>query len=77
MDPFLASIIISVILSAISYALQPTPKTPKGRPPFGLGEFDFPTAQEGRPIPVIFGKRFIEGPNVTWSANLRVVEITE
>ena len=77
MDPFTIQLILTVVLAAISYALQPTPKTPKGQKPFALGDFDLPTAQEGRPIPIVFGKRFIQGPNVTWSANLRAVQIEE
>ena len=70
--------IIALIISfVVSYALQPGPVKQKGQKPFGLGDFDFPTAEEGRPITIVFGKRFVDGGNVTWAANLRSVEIKE
>ncbi|EEW24055.1 hypothetical protein [Rhodobacter ferrooxidans] len=68
---FLIQIVVSLALTAISYALSPHPKseTPKAA---GLDEFDLPTAEEGRPIPVVFGTVLLRGPNVVWAGDLRV-----
>ena len=68
---FVIQIVISLVLTAISYALTPRPKTelPKAA---GLDDFDLPTAEEGRPIPVVFGTVLLRGPNVVWAGDLRV-----
>ena len=68
---FLIQIVTSLVLTAISYALSPKPKTtpPKAA---GLDAFDLPTAEEGRPIPVVFGTVLLRGANVVWAGDLRV-----
>jgi len=68
---FIAQIVIGLLLSAISYALNPRPRSeaPKAA---GLDAFSLPTAEEGRPIPVIFGTVLITGPNVVWAGDLRI-----
>lgn len=65
----LALIVVSNILSA---ALAPKPQPPKAA---GLDDFDAPTAEEGRAIPVIFGTVWITGPNVIWYGDLRTTPI--
>jgi hypothetical protein len=40
--------------------------------PAGIDEFDFPTASPGREIPVVFGTRWVRGPNVVWYGHLKV-----
>lgn len=57
---------------AISYALTPKPQNAKAS---GLGDFQAPTAEEGREIPVLFGTRDISGPNVVWYGDLRTRSI--
>jgi hypothetical protein len=37
-----------------------------------LDDFSLPTAEEGRPIPVVFGTVLITGPNVVWAGDLKV-----
>jgi hypothetical protein len=68
---FIARLVLGLVLSAISYALSPRPRT---EPPQagGLDDVSLPTAEEGRPIPVIFGTVLITGPNVVWAGHLRV-----
>lgn len=65
-----ASVFIAALV--LSYALMPKPQT---QPPAGLGDIKAPTAEEGREIPVLFGTRDIESPNVVWYGHLRTVAI--
>lgn len=65
-------ILYYVVTLALSIALAPKPPKPKAA---ALEDFEFPTAEEGRPIPVIFGEVDITGPNVLWYGNLRVQPI--
>lgn len=71
MDPITA-IIILVASVLISTALAPKPPQPK---PAALEDFSVPTAEEGRPIPVVFGEVWITGPNVLWYGDLRSTPI--
>jgi predicted phage tail protein len=68
---FIAQLAIGLVLSAVAYALSPRPKTETPRPA-GLDDLSVPTAEEGRPIPVVFGTVLISGPNVVWAGDLRV-----
>jgi len=65
---------VVIFIAALVIANQLMPKT-QSQPPAGLGDFKVPTAEEGREIPVLFGTRDIEGPNVVWYGDLRVVPI--
>jgi len=65
-------VVLWVVSTVISYALQPKLQAPK---PAGLGDFQVPTAEEGREIPVLFGSRDINGPNVVWYGDLRTVPV--
>lgn len=60
-------IAILVVSALISYALAPKPPAPK---PASIQDFDVPTAEEGRPIPVVFGTVTITGSNVVWYGDL-------
>lgn len=71
MDP-LTYFIVLVVTTAISIALAPKPPSPK---PASLADFDVPTAEEGRPIPVVFGTKVIRGANVVWYGDLRTEAI--
>jgi hypothetical protein len=66
---YLAIIVVSAFVSA---ALAPKPPAPK---PASLSDFDVPTAEQGRPIPVAFGTVTITGPNVIWFGDLRTQAI--
>lgn len=65
---------IAVFAAALVVAYAYAPK-PQNQPPAGLGDFKVPTAEEGREIPVLFGTRLIEGPNVVWYGDLKTVAI--
>lgn len=62
-------VIVFVAALVISYASMPKPQS---TPPAGLGDFQVPTADEGREIPVLFGTRDLHAPNVVWYGDLRV-----
>lgn len=69
MDPATWYFIITLVVSVgLSIAMQP--KTPKP-PPASMSDFSVPTAEEGRPIPVVFGTVIVTGPNVVWYGDLR------
>lgn len=56
-------IIIFIVAIALSIALAPKPPRPKAAT---ISDFELPTAEEGRPVPVVFGQVDITGPNVLW-----------
>lgn len=65
-----AAIFIAALV--ISYAMTPKPEV---TPPLGLADVKAPTAEVGREIPVLFGTRLLEGPNVVWFGHLRTSPI--
>lgn len=67
MFQILIQIAIMIVSAVLSYALTPKPKPPK---PASLDDFDLPTAEEGREIPVVFGEVWVKGPNVIWYGDL-------
>jgi len=56
----------------ISAMLAPKPPEPRAA---AIGDFDVPTADQDRAIPVIFGRVWVTGPNVVWYGDLKVVPI--
>lgn len=70
---FWVQIILLVVSYIVSVALAPKPPKPK---PAALNDFDIPMAEQGRPIPVIFGTALVTGPNVMWYGDLRTTAIT-
>lgn len=75
-----AAIIVSLVIAAtsivLSELLRPKPKLENARPA-GIGDFNFPTATEGRPVPIFWGTVRISGPNVVWYGDLRQTKITK
>lgn len=65
-------VIYLVVAAVISYALAPKPPS---QPPPSLDDVSAPTAEEGRPLGVIFGTVWITGPNVVWYGDLRTTPI--
>ncbi|MBZ9659766.1 hypothetical protein LB523_11990 [Mesorhizobium sp. ESP-6-4] len=62
----------NIVIGILSYAIQLalTPKPPNAKPK-SLEDFQAPTAEEGREIPVVFGTSDIADPNVTWYGDLK------
>src|SRR6056297_3309785 len=44
--------------------------------PNGLGDFEFPTATQGRAVPLIWGTPKLTAPNVIWYGDLETLPIT-
>ncbi len=65
-------IIAYVVTLVLGYLFAPKPQNAK---PAGLADVQAPTAEVGRVIPVLFGTRDLEGPNVVWYGHLKTVPI--
>lgn len=65
---FLVQLLIGLALSFISFLLTPRPKVSK---PSEVQDLQSPTAEAGRPQPVVFGTVLIESPNVLWYGEKR------
>ncbi len=65
----LALFVLSAVVSAM---LAPKPPVPKKA---SLVDFDVPSAEQDRAIPVIFGKVRVTGPNVVWYGDLNTIAI--
>lgn len=64
----------ALVAGYVTAALAPKIEPPK---PSTLDDFDVPTAEEGRPIPWVFGTVWLRGPNVLWYGDMRAVAIRE
>lgn len=67
---FLIALFVGALV--LSFAFQPKIQTQK---PAGLSEIQAPIAEEGVEIPVLFGTRDLNGPNVVWYGDLKTVAI--
>lgn len=65
-------LVVLVIAAVVASALAPKPQAPKAAV---LEDFSAPTAEEGRPIPVVFGEVDVKGSNVLWYGDLTVQPI--
>lgn len=73
---FLFQVAIMLALSTvINHFMAKKPPPAHHAKPSGLEQFSLPTAEEGRPVQVLFGKRYIAGPNVVWYGDLRTQAI--
>lgn len=66
---FWVQLLIGLALSVVSYVLMPKPKAPK---PPQASDFDSPTADRGRPVPVVFGSVRVKGVNILWYGDKEV-----
>lgn len=67
--PIFVIIGAAIAAVALSYLLMPKPKAPK---PPSLDDYANPTAEAGRPWPVIFGTVTVRGLNVLWFGDKRI-----
>lgn len=63
--PFLAAffvqLLVGITLMVLAFLIMPKPKPEK---PAASRDLENPTAEAGRPIPVVFGTMFVKGGNV-------------
>lgn len=59
-------VILAISLIATAVALQVRPPEQK---PASFEDINLPTADEGRPIPVVYGTYLVQAPNVVWWGN--------
>lgn len=71
---FFIQIILLVVSYFVSRALAPKPPKPK---PAAIEDFDVPMAEQGRPVPVVFGTVTLKSPNVLWYGDLKTKDIKE
>ena len=73
---FIFTLILFALTLILSEVFKPKVASEAQRPA-SLGDFKFPTAIEGRPVPLIWGTVKIDGPNVVWWGDLRVRPIKQ
>lgn len=77
MEPFsfTAMLLISIALSLLAYMLMPKPKSPTPAP---AQDMESPTADAGRPMPVVFGQCTVKGVNILgyWDKKTRTYQVS-
>lgn len=63
--------VIALVALVVGYALAPKPQNQNAQ----VGTVEAPTATEGLEIPVLFGTRDLNGPNVVWYGDVKTVAI--
>lgn len=71
---FVTSLIVSLVVMVVGELLRPK-QNPQNATASSLDDFDVPTAEEGRAIPVFFGTVRISGANVVWYGDLESAPI--
>lgn len=61
--PWFIALLIGIALQVVAYLLTPQPKQQK---PAAAQDADDPTAEAGKPLPVVFGSLTVNGINVMW-----------
>lgn len=69
-------LMLFILMSVVQAYLAPKPNVTNAKPS-GLDEFDIPTAQSGRAVPVVYGTRKIDGANCVWYGDLGTQAITK
>jgi hypothetical protein len=67
-----AMVAIWVATAVLSYVLRPKQDAAKPKP---VTTLDYPTAEEGREIPVLFGTRDITSQTIVWYGDLKTKAI--
>lgn len=65
----LFSLLISIVLTVLSYVLRPKPQRPEAD-----RDIQVPEARQGKPIPVVFGTRFVNDPSVVWWGDVWIIQ---
>lgn len=73
---FIETLILFAVLTLVKEFLLPKPEFENAKPA-GLGDFQFPTATQGRVVPLIWGTQKLSGPNVIWYGDLDQIALSE
>lgn len=73
---FWLNLLYWAVATVLSEIIRPKPRFENARPS-ALGDFNFPSATEGRAVPIIWGRVRSSGPNLVWYGNYRAVARTE
>jgi len=73
---FFIYLLIYAAAFLLAELFKPKPDIENAKPA-GLGDFNFPTATEGRVVPLVWGTVEISAPNVIWYGDLRTDRIRE
>jgi len=73
---FFVYLLVYAATFLLSQLFAPKPEVEDARPS-GLGDFNFPTATEGRSVPLLWGTVEISAPNIVWYGDLRTQRIRE
>ncbi len=73
---FLVTLIILIIVLIAQELLRPKTEFEDERPA-GTGDFQFVTATEGRPVPIVWGRTIMNAPNVVWYGDIQALPIHE
>lgn len=68
---FFLQLLIGIALQFVGFLLTPRPKVSQ---PDSVQEMEAPTAEAGRPIPLVFGTEEIKSSNVLWYGEKKTVE---
>lgn len=60
-------IVIAIVVAVVAYLMAPKPKNSQ---PDNTRDLDAPTADAGRPIPVVFGELTVKSPNCLWYGDI-------
>jgi len=60
-------LVIAAVIAVAAILLMPKPAEQK---PASMKDIDIPTAEQGRPIPVVFGTYVIKSSNIVWWGDL-------
>lgn len=64
---FVVQFVIAVVLALVAYLLTPKPKSVT---PENAQDLEAPTAEAGRPVPVVFGDITVKGLNCLWYGDI-------
>jgi hypothetical protein len=68
--------VVVLVIAVVAASYSVSPKTPEPVPPT-LKDIQAPTAEQGRPIPVVFGTYVVQSPNIVWYGDLGYKEIKQ
>lgn len=60
---FWIQLLVGLALNIVAYLIMPKPKPPQ---PPETKDLEDPTAEAGKPVPVVFGSITVKGLNILW-----------